>query len=47
MYPVSDKKQQVYLRAEAVRAVVDLMSDDDPLELFDRVMLIHRTRYEE
>lgn len=44
-YPVGENKEHVVLRAEAVEAVVRLMRPDDPLETYDRVMLIHRVKY--
>lgn len=37
----------IALRAEAVKAVLDLMDVYDPLETFDRVMLIQRVKYRE
>ena len=46
MFPVGDgKKNRVALRAEAVKAVLDLMQVLDPVETYDRVMIIHNIRY--
>ncbi len=45
-YPVGENKEHVVLKAEAVGAVVRLMQCEDPLETYDRVMLIHRTKYQ-
>jgi hypothetical protein len=47
MYPIDDKKQRVYLRAEAVIAMINLVGPDDPVETFDSVMLLHKVKYPE
>ena len=39
------KKHHVLLRTEAVEAVIRLSGCDDPLEIYDRIMMIHRVRY--
>ena len=44
-YPTGEEKVHIVLRVEAVKAVIDLMSPADPLETFDRVLLIHRAKY--
>lgn len=45
MYPTKDEKQHVFLRAEAVKAMIDLVDPLDPLETFERVMLLHQVKY--
>jgi len=44
-WPVDEKVNHISLRTEAVTAVISLMQPEDPLETFDRVLLIHRLRY--
>jgi len=45
MFPIGEKEVHIVLRAEAVKAVIELMQPEDPLETFDRVMLVHRMKY--
>ncbi|HAR45389.1 MAG TPA: hypothetical protein DCS05_04220 [Nitrospiraceae bacterium] len=44
-WPVDEKKMHIALRTEAVTAMIALMQPEDPLETYDRVMLLHRARY--
>jgi hypothetical protein len=39
------KKHHVLIRTEAVEAIIRISGCDDPLETYDRIMMIHRTRY--
>jgi len=47
MYQVNQTKTHILLRAEAIKAVIDIVGPEDPLETFDRVMLVHKIRYPE
>lgn len=33
-----------YIRAEALAAVIRLMDCEDPIETYDRVMMVHKAR---
>jgi len=45
MYPTEKEKQHIALRVEAVKAMIDLADPPDPLETFERVMLLHKIKY--
>jgi hypothetical protein len=46
-YAVGKDKYHTLLRTEAVKAMIDLVDPADPLETYDRVILIHKVRYPE
>lgn len=45
MYPNQKNEQHIYLRAEAVTAMISLVDPEDPLETFERVMTLHKVKY--
>lgn len=46
-YPISETQLHIALRSEAIAAVIRLQQPAEPLETYDRVMIIHRVKYRE